>query len=93
VSIPDKKLTDREITYRVGWKKGTIHVQEPVGAVHVNSSEAIAPEPATASNRLLQLTWKAFPYPAGKAAAVCMGVLPLAAFAAIVWLVSKLSQG
>lgn len=43
--------------------------------------------------KLMGIIWKSLPYPPEKIAFLCAAVLPVAAFAAVVWLVSKLSQG
>lgn len=93
MSSPDKKVTDKDITYRVGWKKGKIHVQEPGVPGHPESPDAISSQPAATRDKLFRIIWKAVPSPTDKAAAICAGVLPIAAFAAVVWLVSRLSQG
>lgn len=89
----ERKVTDREITYRVGWKKGRIHVQDSGQAGDPAVHEADRGLPALERNKLLRLIWKSAPYPTAKGTAVFAGVLPLAAFTLIVWLVSRLSQG
>lgn len=94
----EKKGYDRDITYQVGWKKGKIHIQDPHSPEQGNilPEDAVPPvheaEGTEAPGKLLTGIWRSLPYPTEKAAVLLAAALPLAAFAAIVWLVSKLSQ-
>ncbi|WP_438448651.1 hypothetical protein [Gorillibacterium sp. sgz5001074] len=97
----DKKSFDRDITYQVGWKKGKIHIQGQTGAepgkpaAEEGGSGALSGELRMEDQepgRIWTSIWRALPYPTENAVFVLAAVLPVAAFAAVLWLVSKLSQ-
>ncbi len=98
MTLPEQSQSDREISYRIGWKKGKIHVNDNA------SREAGQMHPAQAApnsdmnvthntDPLLGVIWKRTPYPGWKAVFWAAAVLPAAGFAAVVWLVSRLTEG
>lgn len=98
MTLPEQHQSDREISYRIGWKKGKIHVHdaasgEPGHTQKTPSAHSAVAEMPVKPDPLLGLIWKRAPYPGLKAAVWAAAVLPAAAFAAIVWLVSRLSEG
>jgi hypothetical protein len=93
VPLPDKEHSDREITYRVGWKKGVIHVPDSAGKSAVPAAHSGAEMKGAGAERpAVPFFLKAAPFPGLKAAAVFALALPAAAFAAIVWLTAKLAE-
>ncbi|RAU92089.1 hypothetical protein [Paenibacillus sp. YN15] len=98
MTLPEQSHSDREISYRIGWKKGKIHVPDnpsreadPTENVHIAANQA--QELTQPADPLLAIIWKRAPYPGWKAAFWAAAALPAAGFAAIVWLVSRLTQG
>lgn len=98
MTLPEQSQSDREISYRIGWKKGKIHAKDNA------SREGGQTLPAHASahgdthdvhnhDPLLEVIWKRASYPGWKAVFWAAAVLPAAGFAAVVWLVSKLTEG
>lgn len=96
MSMSDKQQADREITYRVGWKKGKIHVPEhPISVSNAPNSEVGAQDPELRKhwNKAMIIVWRKMPYPSHKIAAAIVTIVPAVSFAAIVWLVAQLAQG
>lgn len=92
--LPEKKHSDREITYRVGWKKGVIHVPDSTdkSAGSPAALNGLEQEGADAENVAVPFFLKEAPIPSLKIAAGVALALPAAAFAIIVWLVAKLAE-
>jgi hypothetical protein len=98
VTLPEQSQSDREISYRIGWKKGKIHVSDQTSREAGQTFPAHnTPHPDTNDihnqNPLLGVIWKRAPYPGWKAVFWTAAVLPAAGFAAVVWLVSRLTEG
>jgi hypothetical protein len=97
VSTPDKQHTDREITYRVGWKKGRIQVPDHTSAAGHTAAPASKDQALSGlnqvENRIMRLIWKGVPFPSLRVAAGLAIVLPAVTFGAVVWLVAKLTEG
>jgi hypothetical protein len=93
--MTDKQHSDREITYRVGWKKGKILVQDFSAGEHKPAESAAVPEPAPLPvhrwNKAMRIIWKRAPQPTLRLSAGIAVILPAAAFAAILWLVAQLA--
>lgn len=97
MTVPEHPQSDREISYRIGWKKGKIHVpaaaRQDEGKGEAAPSAHSTPEAAQAKpDPLLRLIWRRAPYPVWSVIFWTMVVLPAAAFAAVVWLVARLSS-
>lgn len=99
VSMSDKPQSDREITYRVGWKKGKIHVHDASAKesqAAVTPSAAVIPAPpqapVEAGGKMVSLIWKKAPYPVQSIAIGWIMILPVAVFAVIVWLVARMAE-
>lgn len=97
----------RKMTYRVGWKSGTIHRQRKSQAAlngGVLSGFAVRPSPSPLAaphipvvprkhpaGRLLKLLLHPAPLPPARAWGYLLAVVPLVAFAGLVWLTYRLS--
>lgn len=98
MTLPEQSQSDREISYRIGWKKGKIHVSDNAsrekGQTHL-AHTVPSPDPNVPYNTdpLLRVIWKRASYPGWKAVFWAAAVLPAAGFAAVVWLVSRLTEG
>lgn len=98
MSTPEKRPNNREITYRVGWKKGTIHVHDQsrspakVGRKNEWSNQNGSPAAATDKKpkQALHFIWMKAPYPTKTIALAYAAVLPVLAFAALLWLLYML---
>lgn len=97
MSLPDKQPAAREITYRVGWKKGKINVPDSAAvslhAARSPASGAASPDPAHQLGKTMKVIWCKAPYPPLAFAIGMAVVLPALSFTAIVWLASRLSAG
>ncbi|MNF05735.1 hypothetical protein D3C80_2055440 [compost metagenome] len=95
--MPEQSQSDREISYRIGWKKGKIHVPEDAareaGQTRQTHTDPKQTQELThKADPLLGLLWKQAPYPGWRVIFWAAAVLPAAAFAVIVWLVSRMTE-
>jgi hypothetical protein len=79
----------REITYRVGWKKGKI---APSGKAPVRS-ETVEAEAGTVERWMRRWAWRPVPFIPDNILPIALWTLPAVSFAVTVWLAYMLADG
>lgn len=88
MSTPDHRVTEREITYHVGRKKGKIQCADTRNPAPGNTG---GPHSSKLAGKLEALfgkyVWREAPIPSGRSLTLILWSVPAVCFAAFVWLV------
>lgn len=92
MNAAEDRKTEREITYQVGWRRGSIHYkdkQPSAGSPPVPTPSGRADQAARWACKYL---WREAPYPNGTVLAAFLWAVPAVGFATVVWLVYRLAS-